>query len=725
MANVIEILIKATDQTSGVVSGISSKLGGALGGALRLGALGAAAGLGTMTGFLGLAVKEAMEAQNTQAELNAVLKSTGGAAGWTADMANTLAEKLSRVTTFSDDAIVEGESMLLTFTKIGKDVFPAATEATLNMAQKFGSVEQAAMQIGKALNDPIAGVSALRRVGVALTDQQEAQIKQFMAVGNVAAAQKLILGELNTEFGGLAQAAGTTLAGKLTILRNRFLNIAEGVGMKLIPYISKGLDILVAFADFGAEQLGRVVEAVSPVVNAIADVVYWLGEAFKAGSAEGGLFGGVLGSLQALFYVYQDGKTTFFSNILESFGVAQDTAQAFGLTIVSVFERVASFVTGTLVPAWTRFTTWITNDLAPAVLSIVVGSVLPAFQRFIDFLAQAWAIVGPALKQVSDWFVATALPAVMTYISNTAIPGLGRFIDRGVELWTTVSPYLLQFLDWFVTTGMPAAIAFVEDTAIPGIERFTQIVAGIWTGIEPTLAQIYDWFVTTALPAAYSFLVDSAIPAVQDFTDTVTAVWTTIQPGLASVYDWFVTTALPAVRSFLLDSLIPAVNDTITVLKNIWDVAGPKLQSFYNFVSGSIGTLKTSVIDPIVNAFNDMINIINDVAGALSTIGDAVPDWLIPGSPTPFELGVRGITRAMQELQGANLFGGSMALAATPAGGMTGGGPITNTFYITVPVTAETLSAYPQAREYARAVGDSLKDELASRERWRGGGVVR
>ena len=153
--------------------------------------------------FLVDSTKKAMEAEKVQAELNAVLKSTKGAAGMSASEISNMADALSKVTPFEDEAIMKGQSMLLTFTNIGKNVFPMATEAMLNLAQKFGSMDSASTQLGKALQDPVNGVTALRRVGVMLTDQQEKQVKEFVKQGKIADAQKVILGELATALPGL------------------------------------------------------------------------------------------------------------------------------------------------------------------------------------------------------------------------------------------------------------------------------------------------------------------------------------------------------------------------------------------------------------------------------------------------------------------------------------------------------------------------------------------
>lgn len=196
-------------------------------------------GIQTVTGFLADSVMEASEAENGLAQLNAVLKSTGGVAGVTADQALDLASSLQNVTRFSDDAILSAENMLLTFTSIGKEVFPQATETVLDMSQALGQdLKSSAVQLGKALNDPITGVTALRRVGVQFTDEQQELINGLVESGDLLGAQTIILQELQKEFGGSARAAGDTFAGKLDILKNKLSDIKEKIGGALIPVLT-------------------------------------------------------------------------------------------------------------------------------------------------------------------------------------------------------------------------------------------------------------------------------------------------------------------------------------------------------------------------------------------------------------------------------------------------------------------------------------------------------
>ena len=216
-----------------------------IGGAVVLGGLAAAgAGVIALGGFLKSSVDAAMESQNAMADLNATLASTKGAAGLSIDALLKQAEALQGVTKFSHEQIEAGQGMLLTFTNIKGAVFQQAVPAMLNMAEKFGSVQEASIQLGKALQDPVKGVAALRRVGVMLSTTQEDQVKHFMAVGDIASAQGIILGELQTEFGGLAVAAGSTLTGRILQFNHAMDDIKETIGNAIMPVLTSLIQML-------------------------------------------------------------------------------------------------------------------------------------------------------------------------------------------------------------------------------------------------------------------------------------------------------------------------------------------------------------------------------------------------------------------------------------------------------------------------------------------------
>jgi len=100
-----------------------------------------------------------------------------------------MADSLQRVTTFDDEAITGAQSLLLTFTKIGRDVFPEATRTVLDMSQALGQdLKSSSIQLGKALNDPITGITSLTRVGVTFTAEQKKLIESLVKTGQVAEA---------------------------------------------------------------------------------------------------------------------------------------------------------------------------------------------------------------------------------------------------------------------------------------------------------------------------------------------------------------------------------------------------------------------------------------------------------------------------------------------------------------------------------------------------------
>lgn len=266
------------DKTGGFLKGALKNALGFAAGAMAVGTVSDA--FHTVTGAIGDMITAGMQANAVQSQTEAVLKSTHDASGMTAAGVDKLATKLMNLTGINDDTVASTENILLTFTSIHKDVFPAATKAALDMAtaMKIGP-QQAALLVGKALNDPIQGMTALRREGVQLSKTQQDQVKHFMAVGDKAKAQKIILGELNKEFGGSAKAAGKANGG-LKILAAQFDNAKQQVGQALIPILTKLMDrlapLVISFAQHLPDGIAKVTGAITTVSGKVGDFVSFL-----------------------------------------------------------------------------------------------------------------------------------------------------------------------------------------------------------------------------------------------------------------------------------------------------------------------------------------------------------------------------------------------------------------------------------------------------------------
>ena len=214
------------------------KAGAGVGGLTRSfqGLKGVIGALGFTAAFIGIkrgidSVIEAAERQDQAlAQIDAALESTESAAGLTAAELENIAVALQKVTNFGDEATLEMEAVLLTFTKIGGDVFPRVAAATLDVATRMKTdLKSAALQVGKALNDPIAGLGGLSRAGIQFSEDQKELIKTLVKMGETAKAQEIILKELETQFGGSAEAARKASSG-FEALSNAFGDLLEKIG---------------------------------------------------------------------------------------------------------------------------------------------------------------------------------------------------------------------------------------------------------------------------------------------------------------------------------------------------------------------------------------------------------------------------------------------------------------------------------------------------------------
>jgi hypothetical protein len=223
-------------------------------------------------------VRSTAEAEKAFAQLDAAVKSTGGVAGFTAPQLAKMATALQGVTTFSDETIQSMQAVLLTFTRIRGPEFEGAQKAILDVSARLGTdLKSAAIQVGKALNDPIKGVSALSRAGIELGQSQQAAIKSMVAMGDIAGAQRIILKSLETQFGGAAEAARNNFGGALEGVKNALGDLLEAKGglpgataslnemAKTLqdPAVVAGADVLFSTLIRGASSAGTFIAEVS------------------------------------------------------------------------------------------------------------------------------------------------------------------------------------------------------------------------------------------------------------------------------------------------------------------------------------------------------------------------------------------------------------------------------------------------------------------------------
>jgi hypothetical protein len=267
-------------ETANKVTSLGDTLKGTFAGAFAADL--ASKALGGLTSVITDTVHALAEADRISGQTAAVIKSTGGAAGVSAAQIEALADQLERKTGIEAESIQKGQNLLLTFTNIkdaagaNNDIFTQTTKIMADLATAMGGdASGAAIQLGKALNDPTQGIAALTRVGVTFTDSQKEQIKALQASGDLMGAQRIVLAELRKEFGGSAEAAGKTFAGALDRVVNALGSIPEAMLTPAVPAftaaLGKAADAAYAVSDAitNGNIVGLVNDAFGPGTKAL------------------------------------------------------------------------------------------------------------------------------------------------------------------------------------------------------------------------------------------------------------------------------------------------------------------------------------------------------------------------------------------------------------------------------------------------------------------------
>lgn len=244
-------------------------------------------GLTALSGMAVGAVRAAEEAQVANNRLDSVADSMGlfGANTKTVtDRLKAFADETMNKIAVDDELILSTQAQLMSFKDLAitagdaGGAFDRATVAAFDMAAVFGGTgEDNAIKLGKALGNPVEGVTALTRVGVLFTDEQRKMIDAMVASGDVLGAQELILKELETQVGGAAEATATDSA-KMSIA---FGEMAEAIGTALLPILMTVTPAIVAFFDIIAENSG-VVTVLAGIFAALAVAILAVNFALNA-----------------------------------------------------------------------------------------------------------------------------------------------------------------------------------------------------------------------------------------------------------------------------------------------------------------------------------------------------------------------------------------------------------------------------------------------------------
>lgn len=401
--------------------------------------------------------EEAREAQRVGGQTEAVIKSMGASSWASASQVEALSEALSRQRGVDDELIQSGANVLLTFKNLqnaagrGNDIFNQATAITHDMSVALGKdMTSSALLVGKALNDPIKGITALGRSGIQFTQQQKDQIKAMVESGNTMGAQKLILAELNAQFAGSAEAQAT-FGDKWRVMVD---NIRESIGQRLMPIADR-------FFKFMIETGLPAILAVSAVIAAklqphLERFGRWLqGTGLPALKAFG---------------------QWLLANVVP---VVLDLADSFRVHVVPILMQFGAFLVNTVIPALASAVGWMQQN-STLVKTLAVG----------------------VLAGVLAWKAWTTAIATWTAITKgaTAAQAALNAVMRANPIGIVIT----------IVFALAAAFAYAWKNS----ETFRNIVIAAWNGIKAAASAVWSFirdYVVTPYMAYLGFLWDRAV----------------------------------------------------------------------------------------------------------------------------------------------------------------------------------------------------------------------
>ncbi len=698
-AGVESKLTTIDNKASNVGKSMTSSFSSIAGVALKLGAIiGAGMGISDM-------ISKASAGEQKMAQMDAVLKSTGGAAGMTKDELLKLADAQGKLTTFSKGANMETENLLLTFTSIGKDVFPAALATVNDMSQALGQdTKSSAVQLGKALQDPIKGITALSRVGVNFTDAQKEQIKTLVESGKTMEAQKIILKELGTEFGGSAEAAGKTFAGQMTIAKNQVSGLGSIIGSALLPALTGLINavnnnmpaIKQVITDVVTIVTGKFKEWIT-IIGQIADELFpklsgsmidvkgkstgfsdALGLVTKALSFVRDNIEFVRGSLVTLgivwlaheAYILANKVALIAHNVVQAVKMVQDKSETIYLWLLITADKARAVATKASAAAqWLLNAAMNANPIGIVIALIValVAGIVLLFNKnkaFHDFIVNSWAVI----KQV----VSESITAVINFFK-----GLGTAIS---ETWTsikTTTENLWNGIKQFFTDVVTAIVTFVTTT----FSKQLADVKNIFYDLQNMFASTWDAIKTIFL-GVILLILDLVTGNFTKLKEDANSIFTRLKEDFANIW-----VAIKDIFQRYLDiiktTLTQVWNTIKTEAETLWNGLKTFLATLWESIKTAASNAWTALKTSVIQICTDIINGAKDLWNGLMTWFGELPGKLQAVGASMFTSMKNGVMSTITGVKDAIVNGVTTAidwLKALPAQALTWGSDFINGF---------------------------------------------
>lgn len=623
--------------TKGILPAADStgtKAGQSLGNKMKGGMLGSLKGIAgpiaaafagvQVVSFLKDSIGEAREAEKVGKITAQTIKATGGAAKVSADQVAALAGAISNKTGIDDEAIQSGANLLLTFKNVrnevgaGANIFDRATQAATDLsAAGFGDLSGTSKQLGKALNDPLKGISALGKAGVTFTAEQQKMIKGMVAAGDLLGAQKIILGEVEAQVGGVAAASST--AGEKAAVA--FGNFKETVGTALLPVIDKLANIFTT----------KIAPAITSFVTGLQD-----------GTGAGGRFAAIAKKVGTVVTTAFEGFKTRVLPVLIQFGkfVAANVVPA----IQGLYKAIAPLVVTIVGLAIS-----IGSKVLPVVFALakaIGGGLITAFGAVGKFIGdnatlfQSLAVgIGAALIVWKAWQLALTVGSLLMKGVAIATKAFAA-VQAALNVVLSLNPiglvvialvalaaglvYAYKHSETFrnIVNGVFGA---VKDFVIGAVTAIRDFVVSAWNNIKAATSATWN-----GIKAAVSFVVTAVVAYVTGLKNSVILIWNAIKAASSAVWNG-IKTAITAAIGFVVSNVTSRVNAVKAVMSAAWNALSSITSKAWNGIKTAVSTAISGVTSLVSGIKGKVTSALGNLSGLLVEAGKDLVRGLLNG----------------------------------------------------------------------------------------------
>jgi TP901 family phage tail tape measure protein len=497
-------------------------------------------------------------------------------------------------------------------------------------------------------NDAMNAAAALAELGSAGYDQMAESLAKANGVAENAALKQQGFNTAMENAKGSVEALQITLGEKLLPILTTFLN----------SYIAPAINAVTQFADafFSAEDpVGFLVAKVDQFSPTLGTLVAAIGDFITTG----GDWGVVIDDLSNGFDVNLAPAIQTVSNVLGTMISGAQTVIGFiSDNFIPILSGVAAVLITVGVPA---FTAWAgaAYTAAAATIAAMAPVALPiaAIGVAVALLVKAWTSdFGGIRTMITQWWNNTLQP-IFAQAQTWLAQHLPAAIEATKVFFVTELIPAMQIIWSFLTTTLFPAFQVAWTWLSTTIPAAVQTTANFWNNTLLPAFTAVSTFLNTYIFPFFQALENVHMALVRKGTEATAGIWQKVLlPAFKAVWGFIQTYIIPIFKAFV-EVNIAAINKGINDMRYLWQnwllpamkvvagyIGGPLNEVFNNF-SGFVGAV-SSAINSLGSTVKHLIGWLSDLASKIASI--KLPDWMTPGSPTPWEIGLRGVGDALK-----------------------------------------------------------------------------